>query len=130
MAGGVSAGGLGAGVKIIDDATLQRLEELHKAASPVPWGVDTDGREVCTFRERLGSMNGKPPFDIMSESFAREGAEHDAALIAESRNALPLLLDSVRRLKEALAIAMPLVKDDADAGLSSTLRRIRELVGE
>jgi hypothetical protein len=115
-------------MKIIDTATLQRLEQLHRAASPVPWGVDTDGREVCTFTERY---SGGPPFDIMSESFARGGADDDAALIAESRNALPMLLESVRRLKEAFLLAREWIGRDpasAPATYEEDMSRITALV--
>lgn len=123
-------------MKIIDTATLQRLEELEKRATKGPWeegdchaaaitgqdgavviGVGDDG--ACGDPDCCGS----PTYYTTAD-------DADIALTVESRNALPLLLDSVRRLKEALAIAMAWVDVGGPSEAEQDMARIRELVDE
>lgn len=93
---------MGCLLKIIDDATLQRLEELEKRATPLPWLVDECGAYVeCEEDVPRGFCAIERPIDIGSTA----NASDDIAFAAAVVNASPLLLDSVRRLKEAFLLA-------------------------
>ena len=104
-------------MKIIDDAQLQRLEELEKWATKTPWSED--------YPDIVGDDGMTSVFDFHGTGFL---LACDSSLIVESRNALPLLLDSVRRLKEALAIAREWTS--IGGAPDEDVARIRELVGE
>jgi len=121
-------------VKIIDDATLQRLEELEKGSTQGNWYADEaieGGGSVV-----MSSETGRVAYVHRSDENFHD--EEDAVFIAASRNALPLLLDSVRRLKEALALyrkwrGKSLSLADSDEVMleyGTDMARIRELVGE
>jgi len=114
-------------MKIIDDATLQRLEELEKRVVTGDWEATDyvvfgeDGDEIGRFRGSAGHI--PDPVDRGDV----------AAFVAESRNALLLLLDSVRRLKEAFDLAMDWATCDAGRmtpKYDEDMARIRELAGE
>ena len=108
-------------MKIIDDATLQRLEELEKRATKGPWFHNTENLYEV-FSEVDPISDGREVLVAQLEA--------DAGYIAASRNALPLLLDSVRRLKEALALAQQWIDVDGIGDGEADMARIRELVGE
>ena len=65
---------------------LSRLTELHEKASSVPWR-----KEGCELY-----------FHNTGQQFAYDKQKENAELIAESRNALPLLLQIIRMQQEAL----------------------------
>jgi hypothetical protein len=109
-------------VKLITNEEIARLAELESKATPGEW----EPQQYCA---------DSSYFDINASGIRvvdSDGtSERNAEFIAESRNALPRLLDSVRRLKEALEIA----KSWMDCGyqeqaFDADMARIRDLVGE
>ena len=90
---------------------LDELERLARAATPGPWEVDGDGRDICGFAGRLGAANGEPPYEITENNgFMRNSMAADAAFIAAANPAV--VLELVRRLRAAEGI----VRDLADGG--------------
>ena len=75
---------------------LDRLEELHKKATPGPWHADSIGvrhqnGKVCELRaipERLSTFGE-----------GRRQVENDMRFIAVARNALPDLVARIRELE-------------------------------
>jgi len=112
--------------EMIDDATIQRLQELEKAATPGPWTSENyhmeDGFPLPTdemvsivetvIRNTANRGDGSPYLNVVGgESkvvcFTLNGptSPENAALIASMRNALPTLLLEIVRLREELAAA-------------------------
>jgi len=132
--------------KIITDSEIARLEELEQAATPGPWEHDLDCYEAGVIEAGVFDPEIKMLFtadtgerykdadDNESWVKARTSREaNDAAFIAEIRTQTPRLLDTLRRYKEALDLAVrladevrmecvPLVRFDEQ------MTRIRELV--
>lgn len=133
-------------MKIIDTATLQRLEELEKRGTKGDWTARIDwwdcageGIEAhidppgdsnsyfCSFPipdTKFGHGDDRAPWteeDAAKKSAAEKKAKDsqemaDARLLAGAANALPLLLDSVKRLKEAFLLAREWIgRDPASA---------------
>jgi hypothetical protein len=74
------------------DKLLARLRELEEDATKIPW------------RQQTGAIikgNGDLVFDSMP-GHAYPALDTDVQLIAESRNALPVLLEIISRQKEVL----------------------------
>lgn len=81
---------------------LDELERLAKAATPGPWEVDGDGRDICGFAGRLGAANGEPPYEITENNgFMRNSMAADAAFISAANPTV--VLELVRRLRAAEA---------------------------
>lgn len=109
--------------KILDEAALATLEAVEKQATPGDWGY-TDGDKG---------------FDIVNKAMQNVlrpivnwRCEDNANLICDARNHLPVLIDNVRRLKEALALAKSWLEDwePNSVGVKHDMARIRELVGD
>lgn len=79
---------------MIKPEIIARLRELLEKATPGEW-------EAC--EEAIGAING--PDCLVALIAMHQGSvnETDAALIAESRNALPGLLDEIERLRGLLS---------------------------
>ncbi len=93
---------------MITDEQLDKWQELADKATEGPWEVD--GRDCDFDRGNLytGEQSGLgyeiigPPEPMLRGQFGRYA---DAALIAESRTAVPLLVAEVRRLNSVLVEA-------------------------
>lgn len=75
---------------------LDRLDDLHTAATPGPWrvtGRHCDWQPGVDEQSGLGLEIAGPPEPELRGQFARWS---DAALIAEARNALPDLIAAAR----------------------------------
>lgn len=84
-------------------ARIAELRALCAAATPGPWEVDGDGRDICGFTDRLGAANGQSPYEITENNgFMRNDMAADAAFIAAARTALPEAIDEIERLRAAL----------------------------
>lgn len=77
------------------DELVQRLRELEVKATPGPW--EGSGRDDCGY----GWLHGLSGSRHLMHGQYRE-QPHDARFIAALRNALPLLLDELTRLKSSL----------------------------
>ena len=106
-----------------DDAeTLEgRLVELDAKATPRPWSAilrnDQRGQPVPYYRNLVGiiSLEESPDgrITVVAESEARTTPmrrEADAQLIAEGRNAIPLLLDFIRASREREGLLCDLLR--------------------
>jgi hypothetical protein len=80
-----------------DDAMLE-LERLSAAADPPPWKAMVEGRDHTAGDSfiQVGDGSARREDLYVSRDGAPAGAV-DLDLIAAARNALPLLLDEVRR---------------------------------
>lgn len=67
--------------------TFARLRELEAKASPGPWEIS--GQSITTEERCIANIEDDGGYEAPAEE-----REVNAALIAESRNALPALLDS------------------------------------
>jgi len=113
--------------KLISDAEIARLAELESKATAGEWRVSMSGYSVKSNDVDVPIV-ASIPSGVNARPVDIERWLPNADLIAESRNALPRLLDSLRRYKEALAIARPCVESEESWRLSAA--RIRELVGD
>lgn len=82
------------------DDVLGRLERLEAEATPGEWKIvapyadpDLDDDERCGWA--VGTTHSMTNLVCFTDSFSEEGSR-DALLIAESRNALPALLEVAR----------------------------------
>lgn len=90
------------------DLDLTRLRELHEKATPAPWFVsDTDSQWIVDdYGDAIADTE---------ESRSSWTPSHDAALIAETRNALPALLAEVDRLTRQVDAVKALAESDHHA---------------
>jgi hypothetical protein len=88
----------------IPDKELASLRRLHEQATPGPWQTRFMYRALQAARKDAELMFGTAP----------ESDWPDAEFIAAARNALPGLLERLRRLEEAVDAAIPAT--DADDG--------------
>jgi hypothetical protein len=97
----------------MSDDELQRLKEAAKAATPGPWAVDGDGRDVCDFTQRLG-YDGRPPHEITGENgFQRHVAADDARHIAAANpDAILRLLARLEAAERVCAVAGEVYEED------------------
>jgi hypothetical protein len=83
----------------VSDQELQELERALRAATPAPWGTercgpDDDPRIMVVGPEHFG-FNGDDSNDVCRDVSTTENAEAIAAI----RNAAPVLLAEVRKLR-------------------------------
>lgn len=79
---------------------ITRLRELEAAATKGPWRVvpGDDVDTVCSDKHDICQ-----PYEVAVRGhYSRAPGDANAALIAEARNALPLLLDEIEKLRAAL----------------------------
>lgn len=82
-----------------DEETLARWERLTHAASVGPWEVEPEGFIGGIYVEPTIHANGKT---IASVRVGLKRTNANSAFIAAAREAMPLLLAEVRRLRAAL----------------------------
>jgi hypothetical protein len=98
---------------------IARLRELEAKATPGPFIVERVDHEECiTYEVSQDKLN--PRFHVIFSEYhhqdSRAGSpKHNAELYAETRNALPKLLDAVETCNEALHEASRLHKQLAEA---------------
>lgn len=85
--------------------TIDRLRELDRTASPVPWSynpwsANSSGEVTQNITYGWGEDE-----EILIGEVSYLLTEHDAEMIAESRNAIPALLTEIDRLTTRLSIA-------------------------
>lgn len=104
-------------------ALIKRLRELEGKATPVKWGAHMCDDDVFGI---YAEVDVTPVGDIITEQIVETDAgvyppnKADAELIAETRNALPKLLDYVEKL-EAVAEAAQVLCDSLQyCGTSSS----------
>lgn len=122
--------------KLITDAELAKLRELEARATKGKWShVYVPGRRTPGWVGEPGEYRLVVNGDAWDPINAHKPT-YDGLLVAELRNAAPLMLDSIARLKEALAIAMPylpkVLNNTRDEAIEWEKKqtRIRELVGD
>jgi hypothetical protein len=81
--------GAAVGVTAVDSLRIAELRSLSDAATPGPWTA-----EIYPYGE--GYVRDIPRYGHEGENISSE----DAAFIAESRNAIPELLDEIERLQK------------------------------
>lgn len=89
--------------RALDDATLARWLRLSLLADPAPWTSSIEGRDHDsgdTFIMIGAADDRRQDLYLSRDSGPADGATHD--LIAVARNALPLLIEEVRRLRSKL----------------------------
>jgi hypothetical protein len=91
-------------VGTMDDKELAELERLERAATPGPWRSWVEGRDHLAGDHVIQRSAGTDP-DIYVE-IRVAGACHPASVadqdfIAAARNAIPSLIEEVRRLRRA-----------------------------
>lgn len=126
--------------KLITDEALQRLRELEAKATPGPWirpkyWTHSEEKPAPVAMLHRGGSSGPWLHVGLTCDVARPQDHIDTDYISESREAMPLLLDTVARLKEALAIARywakaPRVTMEHANEFEDAMARIRELVGD
>ncbi len=87
----------------LDDATLTRWLRLSQLADPLPWTSSVEGRDHesgDTFIIVGAPEDRREDLYLSRDSGPADAATHD--LIAVARNALPLLIEEVRRLRSKL----------------------------
>jgi hypothetical protein len=88
----------------LDDETLTRLIDLSDRVDPPPWRSMAEGRDHSagdTFI-MVGSEDDRlEDLYLSRDSGPADTTIHD--LVAEARNALPLLIGEIRRLRSLLA---------------------------
>jgi hypothetical protein len=88
----------------LDDDALDRLVGLSDRGDPPPWKSFVEGRDHMsgdTFIMVGTEGNRREDLYLTRDSGPADAASHD--LIAEARNALPLLIEEIRRLRSELA---------------------------
>lgn len=85
--------------------TINHLRELDQEASPAPWSynpwsANSSGEVTQNITYGWGEEE-----EILIGEVSYLLTEHDAEMIAESRNALPLLIAEIDRLTTRLSIA-------------------------
>ncbi|USQ77713.1 hypothetical protein [Ornithinimicrobium cryptoxanthini] len=88
----------------VDDELLERLSRLSESGDPPPWASSVEGRDQMssvTFIMVGAEGDRREDLYISRDNGPADAATHD--LIAESRNALPLLVAEIRRLRAQLA---------------------------
>lgn len=84
----------------LDDATLARWARLSVEADPAPWTSSVEGRDHesgDTFIMVGAGDDRREDLYLSRDGGPADGVTHD--LIAVARNALPLLIEEVRRLR-------------------------------
>jgi hypothetical protein len=87
----------------LDDAALDRLVRLSEQGDPPPWRSLVEGRDHDsgdTFIMVAAGSDRREDVYLSRDSGPADAVTHD--LIAEARNALPLLINEVRRLRAEL----------------------------
>ena len=87
----------------LDERTLTRLVRLSELADPPPWTSSVEGRDHesgDTFIMIGAAEDRREDLYLSRDSGPADGATHD--LIAAARNALPLLIEEVQRLRSTL----------------------------
>lgn len=81
---------------------IQKLRELEKAASPGPWKSEYPWCSDENQWAGIGPIHTQPDDEdeLDPDSEAGKQASADMELIAESRNALPALLNEIERIRE------------------------------
>lgn len=94
--------------------TRARLRELLGLASPGPWKIGEHAMNRAEITGPLPPDTSPPwtPFKIFDEG---GHTEDDAALIAESRNALEDLLDDLDELERSSPSVFDLIKERKDS---------------
>ena len=83
--------------------TIARLRELEKNATKVPWGNDIASHQDSGFYYVARAVGMEHFGNEVGEFKKVQGlAQNDADLIAETRNALPRLLDYIDGLQEVI----------------------------
>ena len=88
----------------MDDATLDRLLALSKAADPAPWQSWVEGRDGLggdTFIMVGAGNDRREDLYLTRDSGPADAATYD--LLAEARNALPALVAEIKRLRSVLS---------------------------
>ena len=89
----------------MDTVELDELERLERAATPAPWTSWVEGRDHWSGENFIGGPTRSDP-DIYVRIRVEDGGWHPASVadqdfIAAARNALPRLIDEVRRSRAA-----------------------------
>jgi len=97
--------------------TIARLRELHSKATPGPWFcVNVAGNAVLAFQE--------PTYDAMSvlggindsDTLTDDECLLNGTMVAETRNALPALLDAAEENAKLRALLKPYEYDEQKTG--------------
>ena len=87
----------------LDDEKLDRLIRLSDRGDPPPWNASVEGRDHMsgdTFIMIGAEGDRLEDLYLSRDSGPADAATHD--LIAEARNALPVLIGEIRRLRSEL----------------------------
>ena len=87
----------------LDDETLDRLMRLSDRGDPPPWNASVEGRDHKsgdTFIMIGAEGDRREDLYLSRDSGPADAPTHD--LIAEARNALPVLIGEIRRLRSEL----------------------------
>jgi hypothetical protein len=88
----------------LDDEALDRLLRLSDLGDPPPWTSSVEGRDHMsgdTFLMIGADGDRREDLYLSRDSGPADAATHD--LIAQARNALPVLIEEIRRLRSELA---------------------------
>ena len=87
----------------LDDETLDALMRLSDHGDPPPWNASVEGRDHMsgdTFIMIGAEGDRREDLYLSRDSGLADSATHD--LVAEARNALPVLIGEIRRLRSEL----------------------------
>jgi hypothetical protein len=87
----------------LDDETLDELMRLSDRGAPPPWNASVEGRDHMwgdTFIMIGAEGDRREDLYLARDSGPADAPTHD--LVAEARNALPLLIGEIRRLRSEL----------------------------
>ena len=102
------------------DKLLARLRELESKSTAGPW---MESLGVIKDQENVNDICAIADKEFWSSDLTREQDESNAWFIAESRNALPVLLDIVARQNEALDFYSWLDNTDIDGPDMSSIAK-------
>ena len=89
--------------RALDDEKLDRLMRLSDRGDPPPWNTSSEGRDHISGDSFImigAEGDRREDLYLSRDSGPADASTHD--LIAEARNALPVLIGEIRRLRSEL----------------------------
>jgi hypothetical protein len=88
----------------LSEDILRELERLSDAADPPPWRAMIEGRDHTSGDDfiMVGEIPDRREDISVLRDYAKPARAEELDVIAAARNALPLLIEEIRRLRGAI----------------------------